>query len=420
MTRQKSFRLLTVVAAVGLWAGAPGAMKADKLPAPTLDGLAAELKSVTGTAAKDHFNVEVRIRVVLRKVLLEEVKVRPEPKTGAFKAALTKITLAPTMTVRAQHVDSAGVEGEAVESEVPVTGASPIYDWGRIHADFTTGAMFSKKRGLATEEGDDFSQPDLYLDFILDVGAVQSKKLQGTKRFEGFYWRVNPFVNARLTTIPVLSAPPPPATSGSTSGRGTSGSGGTASQPTGGSNTTTDFLKSKKSAQIQAGVYVPFFHGRTSWQFKGANNSWFFGPIFKMAFQTITGGLTTGESARFGGDDLFNSFATGVRFGHYSFEPTASQDLSPELHSYLDITAGKWENFERCTTPAASAGSTPSLTCKKDIRLGAEGRLKIPATPFQVGFDLNTGEGRDDLRFLLGVKFDIGKLFGGLKTLAGP
>ena len=38
-----------------------------------------------------------------------------------------------------------------------------------------------------------------------------------------------------------------------------------------------------------------------------------------------------------------------------------------------------------------------------------EGRLKVPYTGLQVGFDANLGAGRDDIRFLFGTRFDIGE-----------
>lgn len=66
--------------------------------------------------------------------------------------------------------------------------------------------------------------------------------------------------------------------------------------------------------------------------------------------------------------------------------------------SYLDVTWGKFQNIE--------AGG------KRPLRLALEGRLKIPAMPFSVGFDANLGSGgRDDLRFLIDSGFNIGDLF---------
>jgi hypothetical protein len=44
--------------------------------------------------------------------------------------------------------------------------------------------------------------------------------------------------------------------------------------------------------------------------------------------------------------------------------------------------------------------------------------LKIPETPFIVGFDGNFGKGRDDLRFLFGARFDVGKIMRTLKIAA--
>ena len=51
-----------------------------------------------------------------------------------------------------------------------------------------------------------------------------------------------------------------------------------------------------------------------------------------------------------------------------------------------------------------------------DIRTMVEGRLKIPDTALQIGFDANLGHGRDDIRFVFGTRFDIGELFGRLRS----
>ncbi len=43
------------------------------------------------------------------------------------------------------------------------------------------------------------------------------------------------------------------------------------------------------------------------------------------------------------------------------------------------------------------------------IRMLVEGRLKIPYTAMQIGCDANLGDGRDDVRFVFGTRFDIGE-----------
>ena len=55
---------------------------------------------------------------------------------------------------------------------------------------------------------------------------------------------------------------------------------------------------------------------------------------------------------------------------------------------------------------------------RRPWRIEALGRLKIPETPFIVGFDGNFGKGPDDLRFIFGTRFDIGKIMRTLKLAA--
>src|SRR6185369_10478065 len=92
----------------------------------------------------------------------------------------------------------------------------------------------------------------------------------------------------------------------------------------------------------------------------------------------------------------------------YASDGAVSQDVAPELISYIDITRGRWENFEILkpvldATGKAKLDPTPTdptnpLTFRqRRFRWAAEGRLKIPETPFIVGFDGNFGDGPDDL-----------------------
>ena len=105
--------------------------------------------------------------------------------------------------------------------------------------------------------------------------------------------------------------------------------------------------------------------------------------------------------------------------------------------SYVDITAGKFGNFEAFrdltveTTGSPSSSGIDQFLRIRPWRYSFEGLLKIPHSPFFVGFNANVGRGarppanvggvlhpytqpRDDLRFLFGAQFDFTKL---LKTI---
>ena len=99
-------------------------------------------------------------------------------------------------------------------------------------------------------------------------------------------------------------------------------------------------------------------------------------------------------------NDVFRFYSAGFGVGHFKLEN--SSDNASELISYVHVTFGKWENFEM-----------------NHWRIGVEGRLKIPETPFQIGFDANVrvrGSAAGDLRFLLGTRFDLGELLGKLHS----
>ncbi len=92
-----------------------------------------------------------------------------------------------------------------------------------------------------------------------------------------------------------------------------------------------------------------------------------------------------------------------MRLGHYQFIGEGSDNTAPELVSYLDLTVGRWENYQFLDNTL--------MRVRRPWRFAAEGRLRISKTPLQVGFDVNAGDGPDDVRFLFGTTFDIGKLF---------
>lgn len=91
-------------------------------------------------------------------------------------------------------------------------------------------------------------------------------------------------------------------------------------------------------------------------------------------------------------------------------------DYAPELISWLDITTGRWENFQVMTNVMDAPGHIVTVT-RRPWRYQAEGRLQVPGTPFLVGFDGNFGEGKDDVRFGFGMRFDVGKLLQKLKAV---
>ena len=315
---------------------------------------------------------------------------------------------------------------ESNESDAEKMIENTDYSWGRVRAYFTGAMVLSRER-------DDFSKQDLAVGFNLDKNYFQNR-----------FFKINTFFDTRLTAIPVSAQDTATATD-------------TTTPPPTDSEKEEDkfatFLASKKAVIMQVGAYFPL--GVTNWCFQEEPNQLFIAPIAKGGIQSITNGFKTAEAKRVGDDNVFNFYSFGVRLGHYKYERekttknkigcgkllakkptrdaaeelmTMSRDVAPELISYIDITRGRWENFEILKPVRDAAGNvildptkddpTNPLTVRlRKYRWSAEGRLKIPNLPFIVGFDGNFGDGPDDLRFLFGVRFDVGKLFTKLKVL---
>jgi hypothetical protein len=321
---------------------------------------------------------------------------------------------------------SAMDESEAVVLSVPAAAIAAVkppddqpprnkdevveYDWGRVRGYFSAGMIFSKER-------DDFSHSDMFLDFTLDKNYVARPFLI----FKDF----NTFFNARLTSIPVAEketatpeGEPAPAEEDCT---------GVECEA---------FLNSKKAAMMQAGIYLPMYWDFTSWwrRVKTANsdrmekNALFIAPLAKGGILTVTGDRETAEAQRFGKDDVFNFFSFGAMLGHFRLHTRQKEgsndyennpNIAPELISWLTLSMGRWENFEiEVPTGDKDAMGNDINVRQRPWRVEALGRLKIPETPFLVGFDGNFGKGPDDLRFIFGARFDVGKIMRTLKIAA--
>lgn len=329
-----------------------------------------------------------------------QVKVDPEASTILVSAATTNETAEiemPAIAAAAAAAPQAADEEELVE-----------YDWGRVRGYFAMGMIFSKER-------DEFSKQDMFLDFTLD-------KTYLAKPF-GPFKNFNTFFNARLTSIPVTATDvegeePEP-------------------DPTPENCFTPDceaFVTSRKAAMMQAGIYLPMYWGFTMWdrnvptgdeKFRKETNALFIAPLMKGGILTTTGQQTS-EARQFGGDDVFNFYSFGAMIGHYrlhgkrdgkGFKPNT--DVAPELISWLTLSYGRWENFE-FETPSGlkDLAGNDILVRRRPYRIEALGRLKIPETPFIIGFDGNFGKGPDDVRFLFGGRFDIGKVLHTIKAAA--
>ena len=355
--------------------------------------------------------------------------------------------LSKGQTVQARlDVEDGGKQAKSELSEAKTVGDTRgAYDWGRVRSEFTFGAIASKER-------DDFSETDAYLGLNLNytwhqtysgdlaekAEALQASRLidpqipcpeeikrGGSKCGTGkFHYLLQSFFDLRLTSIPVVSGDE--GDEGGDGGNGDNGGQGdmsglraeglpTTLQDSGGTSDPLDsFLASQKSAAFQFGLVAPMFHESMTWGFGGNKHGLYIGPVVKFGFDSVR---EETKMVRQDPDDIFESYAGGVRIGHMKLNPDKSQ--APRSVSYLDITRGKFENFEACRdgnerVVEIEQGKTCSDaggTLRSPWRWGIEGRLRIPETPLLLGFQLNSGSNEDDIRFIVGATFDIGKVF---------
>ncbi|MCU1283934.1 MAG: hypothetical protein JWO13_284 [Acidobacteriales bacterium] len=285
----------------------------------------------------------------------------------------------------------------------PVTQVVSLTDWGRVRAYFTSGILSSRER-------ESFSKQDLFLSFSLDKTWRRLKN--DSAETTGSPVGINTFFESRLTAVPVA------VTDNASGGTGT---GGSSTNNTAAS--LDSFLVSRKAALFQMGAYFPVVTAR--WEYNGAPNGLFIAPLAKVGFETPTEAIqqpATGATAATGvtitpvSNERFYVFsAYGVRLGHYKMASTENQ--APELISHLDIFVGRFSNLETTMTLNGTDFR------KRLLRAGMEGLLKVPSTPLVIGFSANlrlqgtpSSSGvvknfaKDDLRFLFGTKFDVGKL----------
>lgn len=329
-----------------------------------------------------------------------------DPKTHMFSIELTASgkwrALQPQQLICLRELDSQGkqtsvsVGPQEVQLRTYESADSP---WGRVRPYLSAGVIFSQNNSQ-------FSSEDLFLGLNLD------KNWFAPHHYREFNWLANTYFDAQLTSIPAAAC------QSSSSGSSTSSNCPASSGVTSGTNNLSNFIASRKAAVIEGGVYLPMFLDSWKWSYQGNDNALFIAPIFEGGYQTITGGTQTVSSptpgtsttiATLNSQGLYYFYAGGARLGHY--ELSSSWNIGPDLLSHLDILFGKWQNFEQCQ---GECTATSSLVLPTMIALN--GRLKIPSTFFQIGFDAitpltKTAGTQGDLRFFFGVQVDPTCLF---------
>jgi hypothetical protein len=308
--------------------------------------------------------------------------------------------------------DSIGGRQKDYYVSKPVTAAA-FFNFGRIRSYLVAGSLLSF-------DGGSFSQPSVFLDLNANRNWIWGgvKPNGKIRRF-----MFDTFFEARLTTVPTpactQTSTTPAANQGTTTTATTSNACSSQSATTTGSTTTTPSLQtvltSPKAAELQGGATIPII--LTTWDFSRDKYGFSLGPIAKVGFLTPVGSQDSTQAAT--PQSFYTNFGFGARLGFHKL--TNTPDIAPELESYIDVMCGRYSNFD--------FNPDPAQRYSRPWRFAFEGLLKVPTTPFFLGFSANVHQNfglgnstsvdqvKDDLRFLFGAKFDAGKLFDALTQI---
>jgi hypothetical protein len=427
--------------------GAPAAVGGDSSPtkldiaAPpsiTIIGRIVEgTTAITGIAADKTASVQVQDMDSKALLALQgsAVSAPADKTTGVFTLNLAEPLYSGERVQFLVNAAPAAVGGGDTATELDIHA---LGDWGRVRANFALGAVLSfdnsfqlyNTSSTSTSSSSNTSQATLFLDFNLEKNWVwagvapdpkDATKLKPTRRvlfstyFEGRLTSVPvsvcPSSTAATTTPPAAAAYRPEAASG-TPASSSSTSSSSCGSGTSGTDALTTFLSSAKSAELQGGAYLPIL--TSVWSFQNAPNALFIAPLARVGFITPTGSTTSGSTSvqSVNNSNFYNFYGFGARVGH--FKMSNSHNIAPELMSYFDVMFGRYSNLD---TLQATPTGTVSV---RRWRVAIEGALKVPSTPLILGVSANIGQNltgpptvqatKDDLRFFIGAKFDVGKL----------
>jgi hypothetical protein len=273
----------------------------------------------------------------------------------------------------------------------PGSSSSPVIDpsdLGRVRYYFTSGVVLSNNQGFQLPSSS--TQAGLFLGLNADRAWVPLNN-------DGFrWWNVNTYLDARLTSV------------------------ATQQQATSGTSTSAQSLtQSQKAAAFKTGLYIPFVLGNT-WRSGSNRYSLFLAPLANAGFVTLTDDQPATSAATPITDRFFKCYSYGTRLG--VFQHFSSSSAAPQIVSYIDMTVGRYGDFEAFRTIAPL-----EFLSVRPWRYSFEGMLKLPHSPFVLGFDANIGTGvgiphlftppLDDLRFIIGTQFDFSKFLKSLQSL---
>lgn len=141
---------------------------------------------------------------------------------------------------------------------------------------------------------------------------------------------------------------------------------------------------------LEVGGYAPLFTHQMTWRYVDYERAFFVAPL-------VRGGIDY-----FPGHGSEDALAAGARLGVLRLAPS-SRFNAPELQSYLDIVYGNSTNLF-----VDALERTHRLH-----QVGFNGMLKIPETPFYIGFNTTAGPGAKQTGIFLGARFEMSRLLQG-------
>ena len=382
-----------------------------------------------GTPTKAGGTVETRIypRVNGRPVTVQDDKGAPQPfaKTdgnGQWFVTLSKPVVAGDQLLVVEQPFDTSAQKPGIPDSTLVPVVDPL-DLGRIRYYFTAGVVLSNSRDFALQSSS--TQAGLFLGLDVDRAWLVSNRRGWNKV------GINTFFDARLTSVATQAT--------DTTGQQNAGAGTTTP------DNLTSFVRSQKAASLLAGTYVPLTTAH--WKRGAEAYSFFVAPLAKAGFTTLAddqapvAGTTTSLPLT---GHFFTSYSYGARLGVFrnflKNENDFDTNASPELVSYVDVTTGKFGNFEAFrdltleANPKAPSDPPHMFYRVRPWRYSFEGLLKIPHSVFVIGFNANIGRGafaadkvngitrpfsspRDDLRFLFGARFDFSRFMQAIPKL---
>jgi hypothetical protein len=377
--------------------------------------------------------------------------------TGAFKVTLAQ-ALKEGEWIQAVQVLPADAKIPDIQqshcASTPMQVKYP-FEFYRTNLTFVAGVLLSNSSASSATNAN-FSQANQFYAFNADhawrlpgydcIGGFKfGDRGRGRCDSSGNMWHsaltpgISTFFEGRLTSIPVSTAS---AQSTTTSSTNTS------------TSTTSTLLTSQKVFRVETGAFFPWVVRHGPGEHPGGL---FLAPVAKAGFDTLTGATSLSNVILPGGatgtldfQSAYNFFVFGGRLGNMALSQSSKR--APQIEHYLDVTIGRYSNLQSFICHPAQAGQKPApsgSSCSADYpsafptladavdsrkqlyRLDFEGLVKIPipATliPFYIGFNANIAQHTvgavkldhgfappDDIRILLGTKFDIGTLLSSL------